>query len=124
MRLALTLARCLQTDLGDRLLYAFNKASGVPYSDVNIGTHAAHKPKWGSDSSTSEVTTIQLEFRELSRLTGDSKYAEAVDTVMEHFRHLPTTDGLVPIFVNANSGRFSGSTISRCRAPLRISWLD
>jgi len=100
------------TDLGDRLMYAFNKESGVPYSDVNIGTHASHKPRWGSDSSTSEVTTIQLEFRELSRLTGDKKYAAAVDNVMEHFRHLPTTDGLVPIFINANSGRFSGSTIT------------
>jgi mannosyl-oligosaccharide alpha-1,2-mannosidase len=61
-------------DLGDRLMFAFNQKSGVPFSDVNIGTHNAHKPRWGPDSSTSEVTTIQLEFRELSRATGDPKY--------------------------------------------------
>ena len=99
-------------DLGDRLMYAFNPKSGVPYSDVNIGTHKAHKPKWGPDSSTSEVTTIQLEFRELSRLTGDPKYDDAVTLVMDHVRSLPKTDGLVPIFINANTGRFKGSTIT------------
>lgn len=99
-------------DLGDRLMYAFNPKSGVPYSDVNIGTHRAHKPKWGPDSSTSEVTTIQLEFRELSRLTGDPKYDDAVTLVMDHVRALPKTDGLVPIFINANTGKFKGSTIT------------
>jgi len=99
-------------DLGDRLLFAFNKDSGVPFSDVNLATHAAHKPKWGSDSSTSEVTTIQLEFRELSRLTGDPKYDDAVTAVMLHIKKLPKTDGLVPIFVNANTGKFSGNTIT------------
>jgi hypothetical protein len=50
----------------------------VPYSDVNIGTLHAHKPKWGPDSSTSEVTTIQLEFRELSRITKDPKYVARI----------------------------------------------
>lgn len=76
-------------DLGDRLMPEFNKKSGVPFSDVNIGTGNSHKPKWGSDSSTSEVTTIQLEFRELSRITGDPKYDDAVTQVMEHVRGLP-----------------------------------
>jgi mannosyl-oligosaccharide alpha-1,2-mannosidase len=99
-------------DLGDRLLHAFNDKSGVPFSDVNLKTLHAHKPKWGSDSSTSEITTIQLEFRELSRLTGDPKYDEAVTKVMLHVKDLPKTDGLVPIFINANSGKFSGNTIT------------
>ena len=64
----------MQKDLGDRLMYAFNAKSQVPYSDVNLKTHNAHAPRWGPDSSTSEVTTIQLEFRDLSRITGDHKY--------------------------------------------------
>eukprot|EP00040_Diaphanoeca_grandis_P019645 m.103913 g.103913 ORF g.103913 m.103913 type:complete len:653 (+) comp27528_c0_seq1:133-2091(+) len=99
-------------DLGDRLMYAFNQKSGVPFSDVNIGTHNAHKPKWGPDSSTSEVTTIQLEFRELSRLTGDPKYDDAVTKVMLHVKSLPKTEGLVPIFINADTGQFRGGTIT------------
>lgn len=64
----------LQIDLGDRLLPAFQSRSNIPYSDVNLLTHAAHPPRWGPDSSVSEVTTIQLEFRDLSYTTGDTKY--------------------------------------------------
>ena len=53
---------------------AFATQSGVPYSDVNIKSGKAHAPRWGPDSSTSEVTTIQLEFNDLSYVTGDPKY--------------------------------------------------
>jgi len=53
---------------------AFQSGSPVPYSDVNLRDHTAHAPRWGPDSSTSEVTTIQLEFIDLSRQTGDPKY--------------------------------------------------
>lgn len=63
-----------QKDLGDRMMPAFNTKSGVPYSDVNIKSGKSHAPRWGPDSSTSEVTTIQLEFNDLSYVTGDAKY--------------------------------------------------
>ena len=53
---------------------AFNSPSGIPYSDVNPATMMAHSPKWSPDSSTSEVTTIQLEFRDLSRITHDPTF--------------------------------------------------
>lgn len=53
---------------------AFKTPSSIPYSDVNLGTGVAHPPVWTSDSTVAEVTSIQLEFRELSRLTGNSKY--------------------------------------------------
>lgn len=69
-----TIGVLLQKDLGERLLPAFKSASPVPYSDVNLQTHMAHSPPWGPDSSTSEVTTIQLEFRYLSQLTGDDRF--------------------------------------------------
>ena len=64
----------LQKDLGDRLLSAFGTSSGIPYSDINLHTHRAHGPKWSPESSTAEVTTLQLEFRYLTHLTGDKKY--------------------------------------------------
>ena len=70
----LILSSLLQKDLGDRLLPCFSTPSHVPFSDVNLATGKAHAPKWGPDSSTSEVSTIQLEFRDLSRVTGDDKY--------------------------------------------------
>lgn len=63
-----------QIELGNRLLPCFLSPSGIPYSDVNLAALSAHAPKWSPDSSTSEVTTIQLEFRDLSRLTNVSLY--------------------------------------------------
>ena len=48
--------------------------SPIPYSDVNLHTGKAHDPKWGPDSTISEVTSIQLEFRDLSFTTSDKKY--------------------------------------------------
>jgi len=79
---------------------------------VNLRTGKARKPKWGPDSTTAEVATIQLEFGELSRLTGDSKYADTATRVMEHIRGLERPDGLVPIFINPQTGKFSGKLIT------------
>lgn len=64
----------LQEDLGSRLMPAFNTPSRIPYSDVNIGRGTAHPPHWTSDSTVAEVTSIQLEFRELSRLTQQPRF--------------------------------------------------
>jgi len=100
-------------DLADRLMASFASPSGIPFSDVNLRTRTGHAPKWSPDSSTSEVTTVQLEFRDLSRVTGDTKYEEAVSKVSKHIHSLPKTNGLVPIFINANNGQFrSYSTIT------------
>ncbi|GLV42700.1 alpha-Mannosidase class I b [Carabus blaptoides fortunei] len=100
-------------DLGERLLPCFESDSGVPYSDVNLATRKAHSPKWSPDSSTSEVTTLQLEFRDLSRSTGSPRFEEAIARVSLHVHGLDKTEGLVPIFINANTGQFrSYSTIT------------
>ncbi|XP_040180391.1 endoplasmic reticulum mannosyl-oligosaccharide 1,2-alpha-mannosidase isoform X2 [Rana temporaria] len=95
-------------DIGTRLLPAFNTPSKVPYSDVNIGKGTAHPPRWTSDSTVAEVTSVQLEFRELSRLTGDETFKKVVDHVTQHVHTLSgKREGLVPMFINTNSGQFS-----------------
>ncbi|XP_039714907.1 endoplasmic reticulum mannosyl-oligosaccharide 1,2-alpha-mannosidase isoform X1 [Pteropus medius] len=95
-------------DLGNRLLPAFRTPSKVPYSDVNLGTGVARPPRWTSDSTVAEVTSIQLEFRELSRLTGATKFREAVEEVTKHVHSLSgKKDGLVPMFINVHSGLFT-----------------
>ncbi|KAK5642975.1 hypothetical protein RI129_009142 [Pyrocoelia pectoralis] len=100
-------------DLGNRLLPCFDTPSGVPFSDINLFTTKAHAPKWSPDSSTSEVTTVQLEFKDLSRSSGISKYEEAVGKVAYHVHTLEKKDGLVPIFINAHTGQFrTHSTIT------------
>ncbi|GAB0088864.1 alpha-1,2-Mannosidase [Sergentomyia squamirostris] len=100
-------------DLGNRLLPCFESQSGIPFSDVNLATLRAHSPKWSPDSSTSEVTTLQLEFRDLSRSTGDEIYETVAHKVNEKVHGLEKRHGLVPIFINANTGMFrTFSTIS------------
>ncbi|KAM9841270.1 endoplasmic reticulum mannosyl-oligosaccharide 1,2-alpha-mannosidase [Aulostomus maculatus] len=95
-------------DLGSRLMPAFKTPSKIPFSDVNIGTGTAHPPRWTSDSTLAEVTSIQLEFRELSRLTQDPLYQDVVNEVMKLVHKLPGKhDGLVPMFINTNSGQFT-----------------
>ncbi|KAF3851658.1 hypothetical protein F7725_013430 [Dissostichus mawsoni] len=82
-------------DIGSRLMPAFNTPSKIPYSDVNIGKGTAHPPRWTSDSTVAEVTSIQLEFRELSRLTQDPQYQDAVAEVMKQVHKLDgKLDGL------------------------------
>ncbi|XP_059054476.1 endoplasmic reticulum mannosyl-oligosaccharide 1,2-alpha-mannosidase [Achroia grisella] len=93
-------------DLGDRLMAAFSSPSGIPYSDVNLGTKTAHAPEWSHYSTTAEVTTVQLEFRELSRATNDPVYEDAAAAVSEKIHQLPKKHGLVPIFINPNTGQF------------------
>ncbi|XP_029295365.1 mannosidase, alpha, class 1B, member 1b isoform X2 [Cottoperca gobio] len=95
-------------DIGSRLMPAFNTPSKIPYSDVNIGKGTAHPPRWTSDSTVAEVTSIQLEFRELSRLTQEPQYQDAVAEVMKQVHKLDgKLDGLVPMFINTNNGQFT-----------------
>lgn len=55
-------------------------------------------------STTSEATTIQLEFKDLAHTLGDNKYSDPVVRVMDIVHGLPKKDGLVPIFINAITG--------------------
>ncbi|PRD25562.1 UNVERIFIED_CONTAM: Endoplasmic reticulum mannosyl-oligosaccharide 1,2-alpha-mannosidase [Trichonephila clavipes] len=126
-------------DLANRLMPSFRSSSGMPYSDVNLQTGHAHPPTWGQDSTVSEISTVQLEFRDVSHLTSDPKYEikfvklywvfsffvkllisihflffkNAAFKVSQHLHQLPKKDGLVPMFINAESGQFrSTSTIT------------
>ncbi|XP_058813455.1 endoplasmic reticulum mannosyl-oligosaccharide 1,2-alpha-mannosidase [Topomyia yanbarensis] len=100
-------------DLGQRLLPCFDSPSGIPYSDINIETMKAHPPKWSPDSSTSEVTTLQLEFRDLSRSTLNPVFENVAAKVNVKIHDLEKNEGLVPIFINANTGQFRNfATIS------------
>ncbi|XP_061590463.1 endoplasmic reticulum mannosyl-oligosaccharide 1,2-alpha-mannosidase [Cololabis saira] len=95
-------------DLGSRLMPAFKTPSKIPFSDVNIGKGTAHPPRWTSDSTLAEVTSIQLEFRELSHLTQETQYQDAANEVMKLVHELPGKhEGLVPMFINTNSGQFT-----------------
>ncbi|CAI5474013.1 unnamed protein product [Closterium sp. Yama58-4] len=87
-------------DLGDRLMLALTQSpTPVPLSDVYLAGRYAQRANGGGLSSTAECTTVQLEFWELSRLTGEQKYGAAAMQVMEHVWGLQRLDGLVPIYM-------------------------
>lgn len=99
-------------DLGNRTLPAFNTKSSIPLSDINLMRRLAKSPTWTTDSSVSEVATLQIEFKDLAHLTGDNRFKEVADKISKALHHLTKPDGLVPIYIDTNSGRFMGSTVT------------
>ncbi|XP_043701781.1 mannosyl-oligosaccharide 1,2-alpha-mannosidase MNS3 [Telopea speciosissima] len=98
-------------DLADRLLVAFTSSpTSVPFSDVVLRDRSAHPAPDGL-SSTSEVSSVQLEFNYLSIISGDPKYGLEAMKVLEHLKTLPKVEGLVPIYISPHSGEFSGENI-------------
>jgi hypothetical protein len=100
-------------DLGNRSLVAFDSISSIPFSDINLKQRKAKSPYWTSDSSISEVATLQLEFKELSYVTDDIRFKEAVSKVSRIVHKLDKNPrGLVPIYISTNTGKFMGRTIT------------
>lgn len=99
-------------DLADRLIPAFDSESGVPYASVNLGKFEglpSHDD--GGASSTAEAATLQLEFKYLAKLTGEKAFWDKAEKVMQVLDDNGPKDGLVPIYVYANTGKFRGNNI-------------
>lgn len=100
------------TDLADRLLGAYESNSGVPYASVNLHTGKgipSHDD--GGASSTAEATSLQLEMKYLAKLTGEVHYWEKAEKVMQVVDDNGMEDGLLPIFIYAQTGNFRGNNI-------------
>ncbi|CAD0106023.1 unnamed protein product [Aureobasidium uvarum] len=99
-------------DLADRLLGAYDSDSGVPYASVNLHTGKgipSHDD--GGASSTAEATSLQLEMKYLAKLTGEVHYWEKAEKVMQVVDDNGMEDGLLPIFIYAQTGNFRGNNI-------------
>ncbi|KAI1147041.1 glycoside hydrolase family 47 protein [Nemania diffusa] len=88
-------------ELADRLLSAYESrsAKGMP-------SHAD-----GGASSTAEAGTLHLEMKYLSHLTGNDTYWRKAERAMKVLSDNHARDGLVPIFVHPESGRFTSQEI-------------
>ncbi|KKA28687.1 hypothetical protein TD95_003082 [Thielaviopsis punctulata] len=99
-------------DLADRLLGAYDSASGLPYASINLQTRKGIESHVDDGaSSTAEVATLQLEMKYLSFLTGNTTFWERAERIMEILDNNGAEDGLVPIFVYATTGKFRGDNI-------------
>ncbi|RKP19862.1 hypothetical protein ROZALSC1DRAFT_28585 [Rozella allomycis CSF55] len=91
-------------DLADRLLSAWNGDANIPLATIHLKDRVGVRSTFdGGESSTSEVSTLQIEFRYLSYLTGNKTYQEKVDKTMQVLLDLEKMDGLVPIFIRGDS---------------------
>jgi len=100
--------------LGDTLRSAMNSPSGVPWSDAILATKQAFAPQSAPESSISEATSIQLEFKYLAHASKDEslyRLAEHSMRAVDAARAELPTEGhkqaLLPMFINAETGRFN-----------------
>lgn len=100
------------TDLANRIIGAFDSPTGIPYASVNLhsGVGIRSHTDMGA-SSTAEVATLQLEFKYLAKLTGETLYWEKAEQVIAALDNNHPEDGLVPIYVHPESGKYQESTI-------------
>lgn len=104
-------------DLCDRLSLAFSATdTGIPYSSINLHTGESVKNHVDNGaSSTAEFTTLQLEFKYMSFLTGNKTYWELAEQVYPPLYKendlLGSYDGLAPIYTFPDNGKFFGSNI-------------
>ncbi|GLA33948.1 mannosyl-oligosaccharide alpha-1,2-mannosidase [Aspergillus niger] len=99
-------------DLADRLLTAYDSGSGIPYASVNLAKREGIRSHAdGGASSTAEAATVQLEMKYLSVITGDDIHWHKAERVMEVLDCNGAKDGLVPIYVHPDTGRFRHKTI-------------
>ncbi|GAA0167125.1 protein modifying enzyme [Lithospermum erythrorhizon] len=100
-------------DIADRLLPAWDTTTGIPYNVINLARGRPHNPGWtGGNSILADSATEQLEFIALSQRTGDLKYQRKVEKVIAELNKTFPDDGLLPIYLNPESGKTSYSTIT------------
>jgi hypothetical protein len=99
----------MSVDLGDRLLNAYKSNSGIPYSGVNLRNGVVSAAPGGA--STAEASTLQLEMKYLSHLTGKEEYWRKAENVLKVIDNNGPEAGLVPIFVSPETGKFVSSEI-------------
>ncbi|TGZ84482.1 family 47 glycosyl hydrolase [Ascodesmis nigricans] len=99
-------------DLANRLLGAYDSPSGIPYASVNLQTNAgkvSHAD--GGASSTAEATTLQVEMKYITKLTGELNFWEKAEKVIKVLDDNKAQDGLVPIFISPTTGHFTDPEI-------------
>ncbi|KAJ5703815.1 Glycoside hydrolase family 47 [Penicillium malachiteum] len=99
-------------DLADRLLSAYETPSGIPWSSVNIGKRkGVVNIADNGASSIAEVTTLQMEMKYLAELTGNEVYWRKAEHIMKVVDDLRVRDGLVPIHIDPETGKFQNQNI-------------
>jgi len=102
----------LATDLGNRLIKAFDSPTGMPYRYVNLLTGKTS----GNISNPAEIGTYIVEYGVLSRHTGNPKYFETAKKAMLALHKLRSPINLTGTSINVETGEWTetDSHISGC----------
>lgn len=105
----LWLTRAVQ--LGDAVLHAFSSRTGCPPTSVSLNAGpAAREAEEGTMVSTAEAGTLQLEFRTLTRMSGDVRYANAADKCEAAMVRAIPQGRVVPLLFDSSSGYYASGT--------------
>jgi len=101
-------------ELADRLIPAFHENSSMPHTEVNLRTGAFRNSEWHKTTSIlSEVGSIQLEFKYLSHVTGDMKYWDIAQNIMQVLdKQKKRHSGLYSVYISTNEGTIMGDHIT------------
>ena len=93
------------TEVGDLLYCAFDTPNRMPATRWKWKEALAGEPQTAGDSTLiAEIGSLSLEFTRLSQLTGDIKYFDAIQRIMNEFdtkQSLTKLPGLWPVVMNA-----------------------
>lgn len=99
------------TEMGDMLYKAFDTPNRMPITRWNFKDAIDEVSQEAGDSVlVSEIGSLTLEFTRLSQITGDSRYFDAIQRIMDVFEEqqdktkLP---GMWPVVVNAKTGDYT-----------------
>jgi hypothetical protein len=92
----------LATDLGNRLLPAFDSPTGMPFRYVNLRTGATSGPV----SNPAEIGTLMLEFGTLGRITGNPVYYEKAKRAVSEVYRRRSSIGLVGTTIDVRTGEW------------------
>ncbi|CAK9863495.1 unnamed protein product [Sphagnum jensenii] len=99
--------------LAEQLMPAWDSPSGIPYNKINMQSQHTSNSDWAGASSTlADLGTEQLEFIGLSQRTGNPKFKQRVEKVIMQLRKVFPSDGLLPIYINPNSGKPTAGKIT------------
>ncbi|TDH68517.1 hypothetical protein CCR75_000475 [Bremia lactucae] len=98
----------LATDLGNRLMPAFDTVTGIPYGTVNLknGVPNGETPV----ASTAGAGSLSIEFTMLSALTGEPKYATASRGAVRALFQRRSKRGLLGKHINTRTGEWTETT--------------
>lgn len=95
----------LATDLADRMMPAFNTPTGMPYRYVHLQTGKTRD----FINNPAEIGTLLLEFGKLSKLTGNSRYYNAVKKAIMFVYKKRSKLDLVGEQINVLTGKWNSS---------------